>query len=464
VIFSSVTFLFYFLPLFFMLYYVAPGLTTKNVVLLLASLIFYLWGEPWFVAILILIIVLNYAIALALDRSDGWRRTAWTTAGITANLLGLGVFKYLDFVVQNLAGLFGKGVINIGFLGFLPLGISFISFHAISYLVDIKRGKVAANKDPLQVAVYLLMFPQLVAGPIVRYNTIFLRLATRRSTMGRASAGVRIFIIGLAQKVLIADETARIAEVVFDRVVAPSFLESWLGVSAYTLQIYFDFMGYSNMAIGLALALGMRFPRNFRLPYESRSVTEFWRRWNMSLSAWFRDYVYIPLGGNRGSNFRTYLNLGAVFLLCGLWHGANWTFLVWGTHHGFFLIIERAGLSRWLKAASPIVSSLYALLAVMTGWVWFRARDLSRATEMFSAMAGFNGFSSLDFLTRIVLYPTTVGALVIGAALAVLWVPRLKIAPVPTWLSDTAATAALFALSILSVAAGSYSPFLYFRF
>jgi D-alanyl-lipoteichoic acid acyltransferase DltB (MBOAT superfamily) len=193
-------------------------------------------------------------------------------------------------------------------------------------------------------------------------------------------------------------------------------------------------------------------------------VTEFWRRWNMSLSAWFRDYVYIPLGGNRGSNFRTYLNLGAVFLLCGLWHGANWTFLVWGTHHGFFLIIERAGLSRWLKAASPIVSSLYALLAVMTGWVWFRARDLSRATEMFSAMAGFNGFSSLDFLTRIVLYPTTVGALVIGAALAVLWVPRLKIAPVPTWLSDTAATAALFALSILSVAAGSYSPFLYFRF
>jgi alginate O-acetyltransferase complex protein AlgI len=465
VVFSSVVFLMYFLPVFLAIYLVVPGTTAKNIFLLLASILFYTWGEPWFVSVLLVVIAFNYAIAVAIDASTGGLRTAATALGIAANLLVLGTFKYLDFFVENINWLFSSNVLGIPRLGFLPLGLSFIAFHAISYLVDIHRRKVFANRDPLQIAVYLSMFPQLVAGPIVRYNTIYRQLAARRVTFGRASAGIRIFIIGLAQKVLIADEVARIAEAVFDRVAAPSLLESWLGVSAYTLQIYFDFMGYSNMAIGLAIAIGVRFPRNFRLPYTSRSVTEFWRRWHMSLSAWFRDYVYIPLGGNRGSDARTYINLGTVFLLCGLWHGANWTFIIWGIHHGIFLVVERACLSRWLKAAPPALSWLYAILAVMTGWVWFRAKDYAHAIDMFGAMAGLNGFAPISMTTNLVLYPTTVGAMVIGAMLAAAsWLPRLDFVSVHRWAADTARTGVLFILSGLAVAAGSYSPFLYFRF
>jgi D-alanyl-lipoteichoic acid acyltransferase DltB (MBOAT superfamily) len=455
----------YFLPFFLTIYFLVPGTAAKNVFLLLASLIFYMWGEPWFVSVLLVVIAFNYGIAIAIDASNGRLRTAATTFAIVANILVLATFKYLDFFVENFNAAVGVGTLNIPRLGFLPLGVSFIAFHAVSYLVDIHRRKVSANRDPLQVAVYLSMFPQLVAGPIVRYSTIYRQLAARRTTFGRASAGIRIFIIGLAQKVLIADEVARIAEAVFDRGLAPSFQEAWLGVGAYTLQIYFDFMGYSNMAIGLAIAIGVRFPRNFRLPYTSLSITEFWRRWHMSLSAWFRDYVYIPLGGNRASERRTYVNLGTVFLLCGLWHGANWTFIIWGIHHGFFLIVERAGLSRWLKNAPWTVSWLYAILAVVTGWVWFRARDYAHAIDMFRAMAGLNGFGPLSITTNLVCYPTSIGAMVIGAILSVSsWLPRFNLVPVPRWAKDSATTGVLFILSVLTVAAGSYSPFLYFRF
>jgi alginate O-acetyltransferase complex protein AlgI len=465
VVFSTVVFLFYFLPIFLTVYFALPGITAKNVFLLLGSLLFYAWGEPWFVFVLLCVIAVNYAMAIVIDVAHDARRTAATTIAIAANLAVLGTFKYLDFFLNSVNGLFGISMFGLEPTGFLPLGVSFVSFHAISYLVDVHRGKVAANRDLLQVGVYLSMFPQLVAGPIVRYNTIARQLGARRETFGRASAGIRIFIIGLAQKVLIADEVARIAEAVFDRAVRPSFTEAWLGVGTYTLQIYFDFMGYSNMAIGLAIAIGVRFPRNFNLPYTSLSITEFWRRWHMSLSAWFRDYVYIPLGGNRVSDARTYVNLGTVFLLCGLWHGAHRTFIIWGIHHGFFLIIERAGLSRWLKAAPWPVAWLYTLLVVMTGWVWFRAKGYSRAIEMFEGLIGLNGFSSMNFSTHIVLYPTTVGAMLIGTVLSIVsWIPRPKLPPLPYYATDTVTIAVLFALSGMTIAAGSYSPFLYFRF
>jgi len=465
VVFSSVVFLFYFLPIFLTLYFLIPGIPTKNLFFLFASLLFYTWGEPWFVLVLLCIIAFNYIAALAIDwAADEWK-TAAATVGVAGNLAALGTFKYLDFFIQNINAAFGKAVIAVGPFGFLPLGISFVSFHAISYLVDVRRGKATANPDPLQIALYLSMFPQLVAGPIVRYNTIYRQLGARRTTFGRAAVGVRIFIIGLAQKVLIADETARIADAVFDRTMHSGFLESWLGVGAYTLQIYFDFMGYSNMAIGLAIMVGLRFPRNFRLPYRSQSVTEFWRRWHMSLSAWFRDYVYIPLGGNRSSNGRTYVNLGTVFLLCGMWHGAQWTFVIWGIHHGFFLIIERAGLSQRLKHASPAIGWLYAMLAVMTGWVWFRAKDATHALDLFAGMAGLNGFSPVSVSTHLQLYPTTMGAMLIGATLSVAAeLPRPVARLVPRWITDTVFVWLVFALSGLSVAAGSYSPFLYFRF
>jgi alginate O-acetyltransferase complex protein AlgI len=290
-------------------------------------------------------------------------------------------------------------------------------------------------------------------------------------TLGRVSAGLRIFVIGLAQKVLIADEVSRIAEAVFDKLAQPSMAEAWLGLSAYTIQIYFDFAGYSNMAIGLGLALGFAFPRNFFFPYAARSVTEFWRRWHISLSQWLRDYLYIPLGGSRGSELETWRNLCLVFVACGLWHGANWTFVIWGVHHGAFLIAERAGLGAIL-ARHGWLARLYLLLAVTTGWVWFRARDLEHALAFFASLAGRNGVSGLSAATAMVVHPVTIGALLIGILLATtrIDVQRLlrrafaRAAGVTFALGDTAAIATLLWLSILSVAAGSYSPFLYFRF
>jgi alginate O-acetyltransferase complex protein AlgI len=469
-LFPSITFLFYFLPLFFILYCIAPGITAKNVVLLAASLLFYAWGEPRFVLLLAGQIVFNYGFALLIGASDENRRRIAVAAGVAANLALLGIFKYADFAIGSLNAVLGAGTFALPGIA-LPLGISFFTFHAISYLVDVYRGGVKPNRNPLEVAVYIAMFPQLIAGPIIRYHTISRRLGGRRMTLGRVSAGLRIFVIGLAQKVLIADEVSRIAEAVFDKLAQPSMAEAWLGLSAYTIQIYFDFAGYSNMAIGLGLALGFAFPRNFRLPYAARSVTEFWRRWHISLSQWLRDYLYIPLGGSRGSSSETYRNLCLVFVACGLWHGANWTFVIWGVHHGAFLIAERAGLGGAL-ARHGWMARLYLLLAVMTGWVWFRARDLDHALAFFGSLAGLNGVPGLSTATALVVHPVTVGALLIGAVLAtvrievqrILRMALARAAGVTFAVGDTAAIALVFALSILGVAAGAYSPFLYFRF
>ena len=469
-LFPSITFLFYFLPLFFILYFLAPGITAKNVVLLLASLLFYAWGEPRFVLLLAGQIALNYGAALAIGASESRQRKFVTALAVATNLALLGLFKYADFGVGTFNAVFGGTFALPGIA--LPLGISFFTFHAISYLIDVHRGGVAANRNLLSVAVYIAMFPQLVAGPIIRYHTIARRLTGRRMTLGRISAGLRVFVIGLAQKVLIADEVARIAEAVFDKLAAPSLAEAWLGLSAYTIQIYFDFAGYSNMAIGLGLALGFSFPRNFRLPYTARSIAEFWRRWHISLSQWLRDYLYIPLGGSRGATAATYRNLILVFLVCGLWHGANWTFVIWGAHHGAFLILERAGLGGLLARAPILLARLYALVAIMSGWVWFRARDAEHALSFFASLSGWHGFSGLSVTTHLVLHPSTIAAMLIGAVLATVDFDIWRVArralgrgALPAYaLGDTAAVALFFALSILNVAAGSYSPFLYFRF
>ena len=469
-LFPSIAFLFYFLPAFFAVYAVTPGITAKNLVLLLASLLFYAWGEPRFVVLLVLQIALNYGAALVIDASSKRRRRLATAAGIIANLALLGVFKYADFAIDTFGMATGASLSPPGIA--LPLGISFFTFHAMSYLIDVHRGGVAANRSFLSVAVYIAMFPQLVAGPIVRYHTIARRLTARAMTLGRASAGLRIFAIGLAQKVLIADEVARIADTAFDKAAQPGLAEAWLGLGAYTLQIYFDFAGYSNMAIGLGLALGFSFPRNFRLPYTARSITDFWRRWHISLSQWLRDYLYIPLGGSRGSRAETYRNLCLVFVLCGLWHGAKWTFVIWGVHHGLFLIVERAGLSRVLAGAPTVLARLYALLAVMAGWVWFRADDLGHALDLFASLSGLHGWGGLSLAMSALMQPLTLVVLMIGALLAIVRIDVARglrrlpagVAQLAHAFGDTAAIASFFALSLLSVAAGSYSPFLYFRF
>ena len=357
-VFSSITFLFYFLPIFIACYFLTPTIVGKNVVTLTFSLVFYAWSDPRFLPILLFAIAFNYAAAIVIDRNDGTERTYALAAAVAVNLLVLGVFKYANFVTANVSALIAPlgwrfGPTNIA----LPLGISFFTFHCLSYIIDVYRRRFRANRNPIDVALYISLFPQLVAGPIVRYKTVARQLDARRATLGRASVGARIFIVGLAQKVLIADVVAPLAQVAFDHVPGRSLPEAWIGLIAYTIQIYFDFAGYSNMAIGLGIVLGFTFPRNFRMPYTSLSITEFWRRWHMSLSSWLRDYLYIPLGGNRGSDLQTYRNLVTVFVLCGAWHGANWTFLLWGVWHGAFLVVERLGLGP-LAQADPALGAL----------------------------------------------------------------------------------------------------------
>lgn len=474
VVFSSVPFLFYFLPLFLSVYFLSPGTLLKNVSLLAFSLVFYAWGEPWFIFFMILSIALNYMIGLGFKTVDSRLGAVNLAIGVTTNLAFLAFFKYSTFLIENWNHVFGDVIQLEPILPpVLPIGISFFTFQAISYLIDAWRREVHVERNPLHVAVYISMFPQLVAGPIVRFKTVSRQLHQRRTTFGRAAAGLKIFLIGLAQKVLVADEVARIADAVFDSAQNPAFQEAWLGITAYTIQIYFDFAGYSNMAIGLGIALGFTFPRNFRLPYISQSVTEFWRRWHMSLSAWFRDYLYIPLGGSRGSRLATYCNLVTVFVLVGLWHGASWNFIVWGVHHGVFLVAERAGLRRILQRGPAMAQWGYTMLAVMSGWVWFRAPDLSAAGSIFAGLTGLNGFTEMRVSTHLAIYPVSIAALLAGAGLAVLLRDRkceysqLFAATVRLLRSRMAYNIifmAIVAVSVLKVASNSYSPFLYFRF
>ena len=466
-VFSSITFLFYFLPIFLAAYFLTPTIQGKNIVTLLFSLIFYAWGEPRFVIILLLSIAFNFCAGLMIDAREGSSRRFALAVAVAGNLLLLGIFKYANFITGNLTTLLSPlGAPSIQTRIALPLGISFFTFHCLSYIIDVYRRRFKANRNPIDIALYISLFPQLVAGPIVRYKTVARQLDARRFTFGRASVGARIFIVGLAQKVLVADVVAPLVQVTFDQVHHRSLVEAWMGLVAYTVQIYFDFAGYSNMAIGLGIVLGFTFPRNFRMPYTSLSITEFWRRWHMSLSSWLRDYLYIPLGGNRGSNAQTYRNLVMVFLLCGLWHGANWTFVLWGAWHGAFLVIERLGLKSVLARLPTPAAWAYALLAVMGGWVLFRSADLSDAIGYFASLFGRNGISEISFDMHDALNDRAIMTLVIGCVLAVApswpakWTPPFVVRAS----ADVALTFALLIFSMITVAAGAYSPFLYFRF
>jgi D-alanyl-lipoteichoic acid acyltransferase DltB (MBOAT superfamily) len=467
-LFTSPTFLFFFLPGCIAAYFAAPGLRAKNLVLTLASLVFYAWGEPLFVLLMLAMIGFNYLAALAIDARDGAARKWALGVAIAVNLGLLGVFKYADFAAHSLnAVLAPLGVRTPEPRIPLPLGISFFTFHCLSYLIDTFRRRFPANRSMLEVALYIALFPQLIAGPIVRYKSIARRLRRRRHTLGRISAGLRIFVIGLAQKLLLADPLAGVVSAVFDKPHAPPGREAWLGALAYTLQLYFDFAGYSVMAVGLAILFGFALPRNFRTPYASRSITEFWRRWHISLSSWFRDYLYIPLGGNRDGGARTYRNLVVVFLLCGLWHGAGWTFVLWGLWHGAFLVLERAGLSRVLAHAPKPLAWGYSIGVVVFGWVLFRAPDLSQTLAVWRGMVGLNHGAAASAAFQLALNAKLAWVMVAGGLLAVVrWRrPRWLSAAAPgvVW-ADNVAMAALLWLCVLRVAAGTFSPFLYFRF
>ncbi|MEX0404677.1 MBOAT family O-acyltransferase [Aquibium sp. LZ166] len=473
-VFSSPTFLYVFLPVFLVIYFAAGSLAWRNAVLIGASLLFYAWGEPVFVFVLLASIVVNWRLGLAISGSAGAARRRWLSLGIAANLVMLGAAKYADMAMLTLGTLFpASGVAPIGIP--LPLGVSFFTFQAMSYLVDVYRRDARAEPSLAKVALYISMFPQLVAGPIVRYRTVAAQMSQRRTTLWRAATGARIFAIGLAQKVLIANEVGISADMAFSFGPDLDLPEAWLGLASYTLQIYFDFAGYSNMAIGIGLALGFGFPRNFDMPYASGSVTEFWRRWHISLSRWFRDYLYFPLGGSREGAARTYLNLVIVFLLCGLWHGAAWTFVAWGAWHGALLVLERAFLLRILARLPALARHVYLLLVVMLGWVLFRADGFAAATTYFSALAGGqgNGQFDPDFASLLTPYWSTVfvlGVLLSTVRIRPLFASRRRdraVTPVVAGARRLAKDVGIWLLllfSMVGIAGAGNNPFLYFRF
>ena len=479
-VFSSVIFIFYFLPVFLLGYYLSGW---RAGALLVGSAAFYVWGEGAYVFLLLGLIALNYAGSLWIDATPDRRsRLGVLAALVIADFSVLGFFKYSEFLAHNLNGLLAGRPIPEAHHA-LPLGISFFTFQLVSYVVDVQRGAVKVERDPARFAAYILMFPHLIAGPIVRYADIRDEMHADRRKSGHAGLGVQYFIVGLAQKVLIANTVAALADHGFG--LDPAHLDAttaWLGIWAYTLQIYFDFCGYSNMAIGLAFLLGFTFPKNFDYPYVAQSITEFWGRWHMSLSSWFRDYVYIPLGGNRLGRWKTVRNLLVVFFLTGLWHGAAWRFIVWGLYHGAFLMLERFGLARLLERAPRPVRHVYAIVAVMVGWVFFRADSLPQALHYLAAMANPGRLNPPDIATTLILNAQTWAALAFGTLFAFPLLPavleRLR-APraepprpdLPLRL-DTRSVHALpipllagaFVISVAILVGSTLNPFLYFRF
>ncbi len=484
--FASIPFLFYVLPITLAAYWatVRWAGAWKNAVLLAASLVFYAWGEPVLVLLLLASTMANHVLAQALARGS---RPGLLALGVALNLAPLIGFKYLAFLAENLGLLLGAAGAQPGvtapLLGLeirLPLGISFYTFQAISLLVDVHRRTAPPPRRWVDTALYVALFPQLIAGPIVRFKTIVGQLEGRRHDALRFSAGARLFVLGLAQKVLLANTFAVPADAAFGE--NPALLTAgaaWLGVVFYALQIYFDFAGYSNMAMGLGRMFGFRLPRNFNFPYAAASVTEFWRRWHVTLSAWFRDYVYIPLGGNRRGAGRTYVNLLAVFLLCGLWHGAAWAFVVWGLLHGAFLALERTPAGAVIRAAPRLLRHAYLLVVVLLAWVPFRTEDLGAALGYYAAMFGAPGERLVDagqIARDDTLYVLAIG---LAAAFYPAWRPALRAlarllreqlgSARPAVIAGRAAaaqaaTAALLLASAALLAGGAYNPFIYFRF
>ena len=468
-IFSSVIFLFYFLPIVLAAYFLL-GKRCRNAVLLIASIIFYAWGEPKLVLILGLSVVVNYLFGMALLSEATAVRKAVVTGAVIFNIGILFLYKYLDFsiTVINDTLRFLRSDQTLPLVGLaLPIGLSFFTFQGLSYVIDVYRKKVPVQKNPMHVALYISMFPQLVAGPIVRYETIEREITARTVTLNDVYEGVQRFILGLGKKVLIADVLAYPADLIFDGGLDQlTTSKAWLGVLCYTLQIYFDFSGYSDMAIGLGRIFGFHYLENFDYPYTTTSITGFWRKWHISLSSWFRDYLYIPMGGNRRGN--VYLHLIVVFLCTGIWHGAAFTFLFWGIWHGAFILAERIlkqkGITPKLPAA---VGWLYTMLVVSIGWMFFRVDTLRHGISYLWTLFGKSADGFIQYTLPYYLTPKVAVVFLVGT-LASLGVFRRIYEKTKhlrgfEWMYQIFLLVVLF-FSITSVVNGNYSPFIYFRF
>ena len=468
-LFSSITFLFLFLPIVMAVYYIVPG-RGKNIVLLIASLFFYAWGEPVYVVLMILSILFNYFCGrdIQANGEDAGKAKLSLAFAVTVNILILGFFKYYGFILDTVNSLLPSDIPYRELP--LPVGISFYTFQAISYLVDIYRKKAEPQKNILYFALYISMFPQLIAGPIVRYVDIEAQLRNRKISIRRLGQGAVFFIIGLAKKVVIANTAGS----VFDQISGVpasslSMLTAWVGVFSYAFQIYFDFSGYSDMAVGLGKMFGFEFKKNFDYPYISKSITEFWRRWHISLSTWFREYVYIPLGGNRCSVSRNIFNLMVVWALTGMWHGAAWNFIAWGVYYGVILVMEKYIWGDSLERLPGVVRHMYTIILVLVGWVFFFSPSLGYSLRYLAAMVG-GGAGIVDskgaflLLTHWLLYLLAVlGSSALGMRLLNA-VPRMIRGEKAKAVSAAVIYMGIFVVSVAFLVTDTFNPFLYFRF
>ena len=458
------TFIFVFLPLVLLAYYLCSTRRVKNGVLLVASLLFYGWGEPRYLLVMLLSMILTWGAGLLIAR--GRRKLLWLALIILLDLGILIYFKYTNFLLENISAVFNRELDPIHVV--MPIGISFYTFQAISYLVDVYRGDVRAQRNLYKVMLYVSLFPQLVAGPIVKYHDICEQIDGRKENLSNFALGLRRFIVGLSKKMLIANTMGAVADKVFAlpvEQVDPLF--SWIGAIAYAFQIYYDFSGYSDMAIGLCLMFGFRLPENFNYPYIAASITEFWRRWHISLSTWFKEYLYIPLGGNRVSKSRNYFNLFVVFLATGVWHGASWNFVFWGLWHGIFIIAEK--LTGWHKLENgvgvKVLRHAATLLIVLIGWVFFRAETFGDACRYVGNM--FGAFDHAESVPPVGYYLNRHTMLVMLVAIVMSMPVARQMIHVKRLLPALAVDAwllVLFVCSWATMAASTYNPFIYFRF
>ena len=462
-VFSSTPFLFIYLPIVLAVYYAVPK-KARNLWLFVVNLVFYGWGEPVYLLLMLFSIALNYAAGRLIGQCGENRRRAKRilAADIVFNLAMLGFFKYFDLFAETLSLLPGVEIAPLGLA--LPIGISFYTFQTMSYPIDVYRGDAEVQRNFISFGTFVALFPQLIAGPIVRYKDVAAQLDFRATGTEQFASGVRRFCVGLGKKVLIANNVGALWDLYSAQ--APeqlTVLGAWMGICAFTLQIYFDFSGYSDMAIGLGRMLGFEFPENFDYPYISRSVTEFWRRWHMSLGAWFRDYVYIPLGGNRKGLARQMMNILIVWALTGFWHGANWTFLCWGLYYALFLMLEKAFLLKPLQKA-PALGRVYALVVAICGWVMFDLPSMGDALRYYGAMfgrgAGWAGTADLFYLRSYgpVLLIAVLACLPLWRKLYWLASERLRAAVTPALILGA------LVLSTAYLVDATYNPFLYFRF
>lgn len=480
-VFSSPIFIFLFLPITIALYFSFKKMQARNTVLLLMSLFFYAWGEGKFFVVMLASVALNYWFGMKMtDLEKSPKKRAWLTFSVSINLLILIYFKYFGFLVSNLNNLlvkFHHAPVSAQDVH-LPAGVSFFTFHALSYLIDVYRGHFKAQRNPINLGLYIALFPQLIAGPIVRYEQIGPSLDKRETRIDDFCYGIQRFIIGLSKKVLLADAFSPMVEKIF--ALHPHELSAplaWVGIVFYTFQIYFDFSGYSDMAIGMAKIFGFTFLENFNYPYIANSITDFWRRWHISLSSWFRDYLYIPLGGNRVGAFRQYFNLFLVFFLCGLWHGASWSFVVWGLFHGSLLVIDKLFLLDVFKRTPKIFNHLYVILMVIVSWVFFRAENLNYAVHYLGVMFGFEHGTGvaipLEFIFT--MHICLILAVSFIAATPVTRYLRIRFFGNPYMIEESEGWRVsmllaacflfiMFFFCLSSVADNTFNPFIYYRF